>query len=131
MYSMKHREMTQRFVFKPRANYIGQIIIRHNLLTDEYWPTTLQVNLSAINNQVNTNNSNIDIKDDDDAIARVNYNITHELLHMTQHEADQHDSLEQEKCIYAMIGNGGNEYFNEYYKIEKNPTIDKLTKSEV
>ena len=118
--------MTQKFVFKPRANYIGQITMRKQ--GNDYWPTMIKINLQAIKNQVNSKYNNTEIKDDDDAINRVVYNISHEFLHLAQHQAGHHDSIEQEKHIYNMIGNGGNEYFNTYYKIEKNPTIDKLTK---
>ena len=128
MYNMKHQQMQQKFVFKPTANYIGELLMKHNIVTDEWWASTLKINLSSINHQINHDRTNTDIKDDQDAINRVIYNLNHEYLHLAQHMSGHHNSLEQEYHIYNMIGNGGSEYFNEYYQIEQNPVIDQLTK---
>lgn len=123
---MKHQQMQQKFVFESGADYIAQMTMKYS--DGDWWPSILKVNLSEIKNQINKNYNNTEIKDDQDAINRVMYNINHEFLHLAQHMTGNHNSKDHENHIYRMIGNGGNSYFNYHYKINKNPTIDSLTK---
>ena len=119
--------MQQKFVFKRNAPYHARLVMKHNTEADEWWPSTLSVNLTSMNNQVNIDYNNTPIKDEQDAINRVTYNITHEFLHLAQYNCEFRSGIQQERHIYAMIGNGGNSYFNTFYKIEKNPMIESLT----
>lgn len=115
------RKMRQGFKFN--GDYIGQLGVKK--LGNKYWATSLYVNLSAVNSQVNDGLQARPIEDDDDAIERVIYNLNHEWLHYAFHQVEEHGSIEQEKMIYAVIGNGGNDFCQIYYGFEKNPEWDR------
>lgn len=112
-----NRKMMQRFVFLPHGNYAGRLSLSQDLVTGLIWATSISVNLAAIRNQKNNMHGAIPIKDDNDAIDRVLYNLNHEWLHYAMHKCGHHVGIEQERMIYEAIGNGGSEFFNKYYNI--------------
>lgn len=113
------RAMVQKFVFK--GQYAGRLHHAKNRLTGAVRVISLHVNLSAADNHINNGETSTPIKDDQDAIYRVCHTLDHEWMHYAFMKVGHSDSLEQERMIYASIGNGGNDFFNIYYKIDKNP----------
>ena len=52
----------------------------------------------------------------------------HEIFHIIIKNSCHMKSLEEENIIYRMLGNGGNEFFNEFYRIPINEEVERLTK---
>lgn len=113
------RKMIHKFVFS--HGYGGKITFKNHHDGNGFVASSLLVNLAEMKFQVNKNGIIKPIQNDDDAIERVCYNLNHEWMHYAFERIGENSGFLQEKMIYASIGNGGNEYFNAYYKINKNP----------
>lgn len=119
------RPMQQRFMFS--KGYAGRIHLKRERKTGKIWASSLLVSLKAMNNHENDGVNHTPIRNDQDAIDRVAYTLNHEWLHYAFRKVNHQNNIEQERMIYASIGNGGNQFLNKHYRIALNPVVEELT----
>ena len=121
--------MQQKFTFS--TSYCGVIHMKRDNLTGKMWASSILVSLAAMQTSINDDDGTTPIKDDSDAIKSVSYTLSHEWMHYALRKINHNDSLEQEKMIYASIGNGGNNYAQVFYKFPKNPEWERRVKDHI
>jgi hypothetical protein len=59
-------------------------------------------------------------------ITAIIYTLNHEMIHAVQHIIQPCIRPKDEHIVYNMIGNGGNRFINEVYRIRKNSKWQKV-----
>jgi len=124
-------QFTIRLQFK--GQYHGQC---------SYFPSkqksTIRINLTSFDEGQHQNHNHETIPCPthrliDVIIEGITYTLTHELIHhFTNILALEHvKSKPAERIVYYMIGNGGNEWFNEFFKIPEDKEWMKIIEGHI
>jgi len=59
---------------------------------------------------------------DEGYIEDIIYTINHEFIHLISNRANRQKLKQGEYIVYYMLGNGGNNYFHDFFKIKRDLT---------